>query len=270
MNKLSQVFQKSGAMKVGLVLVIIGIVLYIIGLNTPLNAGVPRSPGRIVLYYIWHLVDIGLIVMMWGYFSYHKKWLVPWYEEGMKIDIFSSNRVVRIALVAAGTIVLAFVKIPVLGWSIRTVMPVFGAMYFGLLEGVLGGWIGYMLSTLIVGGYEYPLITLPTWGIGDGVVVAYCAVFFFEWIRNQPSAKTRSWRYVVMLITGFIIWYVLIVAEAIGFQGAAVFLPYAFQYLIGGLMVLVVIFLIAVGAVEVLHRTSPGGFMVEKPTEPKK
>ncbi len=267
--KLSKVIRETRAAKVGLAMVVGGLVLYLIGMLTPLNSGVPRAPGRIVLFYIWNLVNIGLILLMWAYFSYDKTWLVPWYEKGMKLEIFSSSRVVRIALVAAGTIVFAFVKIPVLGWSIRTVMPMFGAMYWGLLEGVIGGWIGYILSTLIVGGYEHPLVTLPMWGVGDGVVIAYVAVFYFEHIRNQPSAKVRSERYALMLLSGFVIWYILIVTEAIGYQGAAVVLPYAFQYLIGGLMVLAVIVIIAVGAVEVLNRTAPQGFMRDQSEEPQ-
>jgi hypothetical protein len=165
---------------------------------------------------------------------------------------------VRIALIAAATIVFAFVKIPVLGWSIRTVPPVFGAMYFGLLEGLLGGWIGYILSTLIVGGYSDPLATMPLWMSADAVVVALCSIIYYQWIRDQPSAGKRSQRYAIMLLILFVVWYVLIVAESIGYLGAAVVLPYAFQYLIGGLIVLAVITLIAVGAVEAMNRTRWG------------
>ena len=81
--------------------------------------------------------------------------------------------------VLGATIVFAFVKIPVLGWSIRTVAPAFGIMYFGFIEGVFGGWIGYMLSTLIVGGYEDPLMMLPTSGIGDMVSVALFGLIYW-------------------------------------------------------------------------------------------
>ena len=112
--------------------------------------------------------------------------------------------------------------LPMLGWSIRTVAPVFGGLYFGLLEGVLGGWIGYIISTLVVGGYEAPLVTLPTWGLLDGVVVALSSIIYWAWIREQPSAGTRSWRYAVMLIVCFVIWYINVIGESIGFLGAAV------------------------------------------------
>jgi hypothetical protein len=61
-----------------------------------------------------------------------------------------------------------------------------------------------------------------------------------------------------MLLACFVVWYILIVSESIGLQGAAVVLPYAFQYLIGGLIVLAVITLIAVGAVEAMNRTRWG------------
>jgi hypothetical protein len=248
----------SRLMQVGLALAVIGLAATIIGLFTPLNSGVPRAPGRIVLDYIFNLFYAGLIIMMWAYFESNKTWLLPWYQEGQKIEIFSSQRIVRIALIAAATIVFAFVKIPVLGWSIRTVPPVFGAMYFGLLEGLLGGWIGYILSTLIVGGYSDPLATMPLWMSSDAVVVALCSIIYFQWIRDEPSAAKRSQRYAIMLLVLFVVWYVLIVAESIGYLGAAVVLPYAFQYLIGGLIVLAVITLIAVGAVEAMNRTRWG------------
>jgi len=266
-KKISTLIRESRTMQIGLALTIIGLAAYIIGLLTPLNSGVPRSPGRIVLDYIYFVFLAGMVVMLWAYFKEHKTWLVPWYEEGMKIEIFSSQRIVRIALIAAATIVFAFVKIPVLGWSIRTVAPVFGAMFFGLLEGVLGGWIGYILSTLIVGGYEDPLATLPLWMSADVVVVALISVIYFAWIRDEPSASKRSQRYVIMLTVSFIIWYILVVGEAIGYKGAAVVLPYAFQYLIGGLIVLAVIILIAVGAVEVMNRTRWGKVAGRKPIE---
>ncbi len=245
-------------MQAGLLVAILGLAAYIVGLITPLNSGVPRAPGRIILDYLFNLFYAGLIIMMWAYFQSYKTWLLPWYEEGQKIEIFSSQRVVRIALIAAATIVFAFVKIPVLGWSIRTVPPVFGAMYFGLLEGLLGGWVGYILSTLIVGGYSDPLATMPLWMSSDAVVVALCSIIYFQWIRDEPSAAKRSTRYAVMLLTLFVVWYILIVAESIGYLGAAVVLPYAFQYLIGGLIVLAVITLIAVGAVEAMNRTRWG------------
>ena len=248
----------SRLMQAGVVLAILGLAAYVIGLLTPLNAGVPRAPGRIVLDYLFNLFYAGLIIIMWAYFKDNKTWLVPWYQEGQKIEIFSSQRIVRIALIAAATIVFAFVKVPVLGWSIRTVAPVFGAMYFGLLEGLVGGWIGYMLSTLIVGGYSDPLVTMPLWMMSDSVVVALCSIIYFQWIRDVPSAGKRSQRYAIMLVTLFVVWYVLIVAESVGYLGAAVVLPYAFQYLIGGLIILAVITLIAVGAVEAMNRTRWG------------
>ncbi len=263
-SQFSQLVRQSRAMQVGLALAIIALVLYLIGLATPLNTGVPRAPGRIVLYYVYTFFNVGLILIMWAWFSSHPKWLMPWYEPGMKIEIFSSSRVVRIALIAAATIVFAFVKIPVLGWSIRTVAPVFGGMYFGLLEGVLGGWIGYIISTLIVGGYEAPLVTLPTWGIGDGVVVALSSLIYWAWIREEPSAKVRTFRYAVMIISGFIVWYINIIAESIGYLGASVILPYAFQYLIGGLIVLLTVVVIAIGAVEALRRAVRKGASAAK------
>ena len=256
--KIVTLVRTSRTMQVGLALAVVGLIVYLLGLLTPLNSGVPRAPGRIVLDYIWNIFYAGLILMMWVYFSEHKTWLLPWYEEGMKIEVFSSARIVRIALIAAATIVFAFVKIPVLGWSIRTVAPAFGAMFFGLLEGVLGGWIGYILSTLIVGGYEDPLATMPLWMSADSVVLALMSVIYFQWIRDEPAAGKRSQRYTIMLLACFVVWYILIVTEAIGYQGAAVVLPYAFQYLIGGLIVLAVITLIAVGAVEVMNRTRWG------------
>lgn len=245
-------------MQVGAAIAILGLVAYIVGLLTPLNSGVPRAPGRIVMDYLFNTFHAGLIIMMWAYFKDHKTWLLPWYQEGQKIEIFSSQRIVRIALIAAATIVFAFVKIPLLGWSIRTVPPVFGAMYFGLLEGLLGGWVGYMLSTLIVGGYSDPLATMPLWMGPDAVVVAASSIIYFQWIRDQPSAGKRSQRYGIMLVVLFVIWFVLMVAESIGYLGAAVVLPYAFQYLIGGLIILIVITLIAVGAVEGMNRTRWG------------
>jgi len=254
-----QFVRQSKAMQAGLALTVVSLALYLIGLLTPLNTGVPRAPGRIVLYYLYAFMNVGLILMMWAWFAFHKTWLVPWYEEGMRIEIFSSSRVVRIALIAAATIVFAFVKIPVLGWSIRTVAPVFGGLYFGLLEGVVGGWVGYIISTLVVGGYESPLVTLPTWGIGDGVVVALSSIIYWGWIREEPSAKTRTWRYAVMLIGCFIIWYINIILESIGYLGASVILPYAVQYLAGGLIVLATIVIIAISAVEALRRTGRRG-----------
>jgi len=244
--------------QIGAFIAILGLAAYLVGLLTPLNSGVPRAPGRIVLYYLFNLFYAGLILMMWAFFRENKTWLLPWYQEGQKIEIFSSQRIVRIALIAAATIVFAFVKIPVLGWSIRTVPPVFGAMYFGLLEGLLGGWVGYILSTLIVGGYSDPLATMPLWMGPDAVVVALASVIYFQWIRDLPSAKKRSQRYGLMVLIAFAAWYVLIVAESFGYLGASVVLPYAFQYLIGGLIILFVIMLIAVGAVEAMNRTRWG------------
>lgn len=249
------VFGKSRLAKFGLVLAIVGLAAYVFGLFTPLNSGVPRAPGRIVMNYIFNIFYAGLIIMLWAYFKDHKTWLMPWYQEGQKIELFSSQRIVRIALIAAATIVFAFVKIPVLGWSIRTVAPAFGAMYFGLLEGLLGGWVGYMLSTLIVGGYSDPLVTMPLWMSSDAVIIALFSVLYFRFIRDEPSAGKRSKNYFLMLLVSFVIWYILIVSESIGSMGAAVVLPYAFQYLIGGLIVLAVITLIAVGAVEAMNRT---------------
>ena len=257
-KRVLSLIRTSRLMQVGLVLVIVGLAAYIIGLLTPLNSGVPRAPGRIVLDYVFNVFYAGLIIMMWAYFKDNKTWLLPWYQEGQKIEIFSSQRIVRIALIAAATIVFAFVKIPVLGWSIRTVPPGFGAMYFGLLEGLLGGWIGYILSTLIVGGYSDPLATMPLWMSADAVVVALCSIIYYQWIRDEPSAGKRSQRYAVMLFALFVVWYIFIVAESVGFLGAAVVMPYAFQYLIGGLIVLAVITLISVGAVEAMNRTRWG------------
>jgi len=245
-------------MQIGVAIAILGLVAYLVGLLTPLNSGVPRAPGRIVLYYLFSLFYAGLILMMWAYFQENKTWLLPWYQEGQKIEIFSSQRIVRIALIAAATIVFAFVKIPVLGWSIRTVPPVFGAMYFGLLEGLLGGWVGYILSTLIVGGYSDPLATMPLWMGPDSVVVALASVIYFQWIRDQPSAKKRTRLYGLMVLGTFAVWYILMVSESFGYLGASVVLPYAFQYLIGGLIILFVIMLIAVGAVEAMNRTRWG------------
>lgn len=250
-----QLLRSSRVMRIGLVIAVLGLAAYIIGLFSPLNSGVPRAPGRIVLHYIYAAFHVGLILMMWAWFASHKKWLVPWYEDGMKIEIFSSTRVVRIALIAAATIVFAFVKIPFLGWSIRTVAPIFGAMYFGLLEGVLGGWIGYVLSTLIVGGYEDPLAVLPLQGIGDGLVIALTSVIYWSWIRLELRPRARSWKYAVMLLAVFAVWYVDIIFMSIGYLGLAVVVPYAVQYLFGGLIVLAIIVLIAVGTVEALRRS---------------
>jgi hypothetical protein len=252
------VLKKSGLAKIGLALTVIGLAVWVVCLFTPLNTGVPYAPGRIVLDYIFNVFYAGLIIMLWAYFKDHKTWLVPWYQEGQKIELFSTQRIVRIALIAAATIVLAFVKIPVLGWSIRTVAPAFGAMFFGLLEGLVGGWIGYMLSTLIVGGYSDPMATMPLWMSSDAVVIALMSVIYFWWIRDEPSAGKRSGRYAVTFFVLFVIWFVLLVAESIGLQGAAVVLPNAFQYLVGGLIVLAVIILIAVGAVEAMNRTRWG------------
>jgi len=249
-----QLFRESNAMKIGLFLAVIAAVVYVVGLLTPLNSGVPYAPGRLVLGYVWTFLRIGLLLMMWAWFSSHKTWLVPWYEEGMKIEVFSSTRVVRIALIAAATIVFAFVKIPVLGWSIRTVAPAFGMMYFGFIEGVFGGWIGYMLSTLIVGGYEDPLMMLPTSGIGDMVAVALFGLIYWARIREEPSAKTRSSRYFIALLISFAVWYVDIIAHSVGYVGAAMVIPYAIQYLAGGFMVLAIIIIIAIGAVEAMNR----------------
>lgn len=257
-KKVLSLMRTDRLMQAGLAIAILGLAAYIVGLLTPLNSGVPRAPGRIALQYIFNLFYAGLIIMMWAYFQSNKTWLLPWYQEGQKIEIFSSQRIVRIALIAAATIVFAFVKIPVLGWSIRTVPPVFAAMYFGLLEGLLGGWVGYILSTLIVGGYSDPLATMPLWMSSDAVVVALCSVIYFQWIRDEPSAGKRSTRYAIMLLVLFVVWYILIVVESIGSLGAAVVMPYAFQYLIGGLIVLAVITLIAVGAVEAINRTRWG------------
>jgi hypothetical protein len=173
----------------------------------------------------------------------------------MKIEIFSSTRVVRIALIAAATIVFAFVKIPVLGWSIRTVAPAFGIMYFGFIEGVFGGWIGYMLSTLIVGGYEDPLMMLPTSGIGDMVAIGLFGLIYWAWIRKEPSLKTRTVRYFIALVLSFIVWYIDIILHSIGYVGVSLVLPYAIQYLAGGFIVLAVIIIIAIGAVEAMNRT---------------
>lgn len=248
----------SRLMQVGAAIAILGLAAYVVGLLTPLNSGVPQAPGRIVLDYLVNVFFAGLIIMMWAYFKENKTWLLPWYQEGQKIEIFSSQRIVRIALIAAATIVFAFVKIPVLGWSIRTVPPVFGAMYFGLLEGLLGGWVGYILSTLIVGGYSAPLVTMPLWMGPDAVVVALASLVYFQWIRDEPSARIRSRRYGVMVLINFAVWYVLMVGESVGNLGAAMVLPYAFQYLIGGLIILFVITLIAVGAVEAMNRTRWG------------
>ena len=266
-KQVMSLMRTSRLMQVGLALAIFGLAAYIIGLFTPLNTGVPRAPGRIVLDYLFNTFYAGLIIMMWAFFKSHKTWLLPWYEEGQKIEIFSSQRIVRIALIAAATIVFAFVKIPVLGWSIRTVPPVFGAMYWGMLEGLLGGWIGYILSTLIVGGYSDPLVTMPLWMMADSVVVALSSIIYFQWIRDQPSAKKRAQLYAVMVLVLFGVWYVLIVAESVGYLGAELVIPYAFQYLIGGLIVLAVITLIAIGAVEAMNRTRWGKAV--KPPQPK-
>jgi hypothetical protein len=257
-KEFATVMGKSRLAKIGLVLAIIGLAGWLIGLLTPLNRGVPYAPGRIVLDYIFNIFYAGLIIMLWAYFKDHKTWLVPWYQEGQKIELFTSQRIVRIALIAAATIVFAFVKIPLLGWSIRTVAPFFGVMYFGLLEGLLGGWIGYMLSTLIVGGYSDPLLTMPLWMSSDAVLLAFVAVVYFQYIRNEPSAATRSKRYFLMLLVSFVIWYILIVSESIGLQGFAVVMPYAFQYFVGGLLILAIMTLIAVGAVEAMNRTRWG------------
>lgn len=257
-KRLSTLMRTSHLMQAGAALAILGLALYIVGLFTPLNSGVPRAPGRIVLDYIFNLFYAGLIIMMWAYFTENKTWLLPWYQEGQKVEVFSNQRIVRIALIAAATIVFAFVKIPVLGWSIRTVPPVFAAMYFGLPEGLLGGWVGYILSTLIIGGYSDPLLTMPLWMSSDAVVVALSSIVYFQWIRDVQSAAKRSRGYGFMLLGLFVVWYVLIVGESVGYLGAAVVLPYAFQYLIGGLIVLAVITLIAVGALEAMNRTRWG------------
>ena len=254
-KEFAAVLVKSRLAKIGLAITIIGLVAFIIGLFSPLNKGVPLAPGRIVLAYIFNLFYAGLIIMLWAYFKDHKTWLMPWYQEGQKIELFSSQRIVRIALIAAATIVFAFVKIPFLGWSIRTVAPAFGAMFFGLLEGLLGGWVGYILSTLIVGGYTDPLVTMPLWMGADAVVIALISVLYFRYIRDEPSARKRSRLYFFQLLVCFVVWYILIVSEAIGSQGVAVVLPLAFQYLMGGLIVLAIITLIAVGAVEAMNRT---------------
>lgn len=258
LKEFASVMARSRLAKIGLILAIVGLGAWIVGLLTPLNSGVPYAPGRIVLDYIFNVFYAGLIIMLWAYFKDHKTWLMPWYQEGQKIELFTSQRIVRIALIAAATIVFAFVKIPFLGWSIRTVAPAFGVMYFGLLEGLLGGWVGYILSTLIVGGYSDPLLTMPLWMSSDAVVLALFAVIYFQYIRDEPSAGVRSKRYFFMLLFSFIIWYILIVSESIGLQGAAVVLPNAFQYLIGGLIILSIIVLISVGAVEAMNRTRWG------------
>ena len=44
-----QLFRESNVMKAGLFLAIIAGVVYIVGLFTPLNSGVPYAPGRLVL-----------------------------------------------------------------------------------------------------------------------------------------------------------------------------------------------------------------------------
>lgn len=254
-----QLLRESKAMKIGLLLAVVSGIVYIVGLFTPLNTGVPYAPGRLVLGYIWTLVRVGLLLMMWSWFSSHKTWLMPWYEEGMKIEVFSSTRVVRIALIAAATIVFAFVKIPVLGWSIRTVAAAFAIMYFGFVEGVFGGWIGYMISTLIVGGYEDPLMMLPTSGIGDMVAVALFGLIYWAWIRDVPNARTRSSRYFIALVASFALWFVDIIAHSVGYLGSSLVLPYAIQYLIGGFIVLAIIIFIAIGAVEAMNRSRRKG-----------
>jgi hypothetical protein len=257
-TEFATVMRKSRLAKTGLILAIVGLGVWLACLFTPLNSGVPYAPGRIVLDYIFNVFYAGLIIMLWAYFKDHKTWLVPWYQEGQKIELFTSQRIVRIALIAAATIVFAFVKIPFLGWSIRTVAPFFGVMFFGLLEGLLGGWVGYMLSTLIVGGYSDPLLTMPLWMSSDAIVLALSSVIYFRWIRDEPSAGKRSKLYFYMLLACFVVWYILIVSESIGLQGAAVVLPYAFQYLMGGLILLAIMTLISVGAVEAMNRTRWG------------
>src|SRR4030067_3874347 len=85
----------------GVVLAILGLAAYVIGLLTPLNAGVPRAPGRIVLDYLFNLYYAGLIIIMWAYFKDNKTWLVAWDPEGKKIGIFSRQRILRNASIAA-------------------------------------------------------------------------------------------------------------------------------------------------------------------------
>jgi hypothetical protein len=128
-------------------------------------------------------------------------------------------------------------------------------MYFGFVEGVFGGWIGYMISTLIVGGYEDPLLMLPTSGIGDMVAIALFGLIYWARIREEPNAKIRSSRYFTALLISFAVWYVDIILHSVGYLGASLVLPYAIQYLIGGFMVLAIIIVIAIGAVEAMNRS---------------
>jgi hypothetical protein len=58
-----------------------------------------------------------------------------------------------------------------------------------------------------------------------------------------------------MLLAAFAVWYVDIIFMSVGYLGAAVVIPYAIQYLFGGLIVLAIIVLIAVGTVEALRRS---------------
>ena len=84
-KRISSLVKTSRTMQVGLALAVVALVVYIVCLTTPLNSGVPRAPGRIVLDYIFNAFYAGAILMMWAYFKDHKTWLLPWYEEGMKI-----------------------------------------------------------------------------------------------------------------------------------------------------------------------------------------
>ncbi len=240
---------------IGLIIAVVFGLLYLVGLAMPnLNSGPPYAPGRIVLGYFYYGLLAGLTLIMWSYFSSHVEWLYPWQKPSEKVEVFTSRRIINIAVTGVATIVFAFIKIPILGWSIRTSAPLFAAMYWGFPEGVLGTAIGYILSTLIVGGYETPLVLIPVSWLLDGSMIGLVSIFYFKWIRGRP-AKTRSWRYALMVLTGFAYWYVVAVCEIPGLIGYALFPTYAFLYFLGGIILTPIIVAIAIGGVEALSKT---------------
>jgi len=231
-----------------LMLAIYGALLF-----TDYNAGPPRVGNRMVLAAI-HRIGFGVIgVGFLALYTLHPEWLVENYTPGMKVQVFTTRRVMAIAAVAAMITAVNFIRLPFGpgGVAPDPVVGAYAVVFLGAYEGFFGNLFGSYLYTLIAGspGGD-PLFMVLLGPLSN--CAAFAAFAFIYRKLDIPNKKPfdRIKSYVLFYVIAMGYFLVSYWSSLPGYLGWEQTIPQGVLGTIGGSLMIGLAFVIAIGTLE--------------------
>ena|GEM_PF-6050740 len=231
-----------------LLLAIYGALLF-----TDYNTGPPRVGNRMILAAIdrigFGVIGLGFLVL----YSLHSDWLVENYTSGMKVEIFTTRRVMAIAAVAAMITAINFIRLPFGpgGVAPDPVVGAYAVVFLGAYEGFFGNLFGSYLYTLIAGSPGGDPLFMVVLGplTNCAAYAAFAYVYRKLDIPNKkPFDRVKSYILFYLIAMGYFLasyW-----TSLPGYYGWEQTIPQGVLGTIGGSLMIGLAFVIAIGTLE--------------------